>query len=78
MVNEQEARDKMFSEKLNAPQTTTISLTRAQAEIVAQALLEFVDKRSNYPVDARRYYHAQLAAVRAQMPSAFPVTYNED
>lgn len=76
--NEQAARDQMFADKLNAPANTVLTISQPMAEMIAAAMLEYFEKRKNYPVDTQSYYLKQLAELRKQLPNAFPVTYNED
>lgn len=75
---EQAARDAWFAGKLAAPRDITLTISQPQAEMIAIALLEYVERRWDWPTDAQAYYHEQLAAMRELMGVGFPVTYNED
>lgn len=77
-MTEQDDRDAMFAEWLAKPPAIRLVLSRPQAEMIAAALLEYIERRGDHPLDAQHYYYAQVAAIRAQIPGAFPVTYNED
>ena len=77
-TDEQTARAEMFNQKLNAPETVTITIPAPLAELIAEAMLEYTEKRRNYPQDAQSYLSRQLSALRSKMNKAFPLTYNED
>ena len=77
-TDELAARADYFSAMLEAPATIDLSISRPLAELIAEALIEYAGKRSDYPLDAQRYYAQQVDAVRRMMPGAFPVTYRED
>ena len=77
-TDELAARADYFSAMLEAPATIDLSISRPLAELLAIALIEYVERRGEYPLDAQRYYGQQIEAVRRMMPNAFPVTYSED